>query len=199
MSPYAKALKECADLVWEKQFVVSVPYRATLSAQEIKHYGTFTYGSKARDDAYLNDRIVVMNTTNQMIELYKSNTPISIPNIKDVGEIYEIINNYLVAYANYIQNTIVQHAVPAEDLLLMDKFANEIKQQYNLFVPEQAPRVSELFKLLTTPLTAVKQDPVAQEKKDEATGHVSHSSIFSNALFDFSNKPGKPATSKLWK
>jgi hypothetical protein len=200
-TPIVEELNAAADDVWGKLFTVCLSYKATLNNYDLKTSGTFTYGNKRLDDQYLNEKIVTMLNVDKMIEHYRIGNMMTFPNSHEVGEIYAVVNRYLQGYANLIENTIVQHEVPADDLMLMDRFAAEIKQQYHLFGPEPtAPKVSDIFRLLTTPLVHVESNTVSDGVSSESEGHQSRIKTFGKSLFELANKPGKsPTSERLWK
>ena len=96
------------------------------SEEELKLFGNYITGSKAIDTNLLNTWYQTQIPICKMIDLYKEGKSIKIVKPLDTKTIYEIIDRHINSWINYIKQGINTKAAPMEDLLLMDRFAQEI-------------------------------------------------------------------------
>ena len=107
-------------------------YRVRLNLLEntsedyIKIFGTPITGSKEIDHNLLTRWYVTQMPICKMIDLYKEGKSVKIVNYKDTKEIYEAIDKHLNLWLSFLKQRVNVTTAPVEDLLIMDKFAQEI-------------------------------------------------------------------------
>ena len=109
--------------IWDNLYAVRVPYVETLSEQMIKDFGMPTLGNRALDRQMHSDLVNVVISINAIVEYFKRGVTVYMQNNDDVNEIYNIVNNYLLAWKQQIDNCLNMGNIPTEDLLLLDRFA----------------------------------------------------------------------------
>jgi hypothetical protein len=112
--------------LWDYYFRVKVPYLATRSPTELKYYGTTLTGVKSMDNDIPNQEIITMMPICRMVDLFKEGISIKILHAPDVETIYNYISQHLNYWINELEKGINIRGAPIEDLILMDKFANEV-------------------------------------------------------------------------
>jgi len=125
VSPVSE-LKRTKQIYETKLFKVTVPVVSTMSIEEIRAYGVYQSGNKDVDKAMNSNTVNVMITTKAILEYFKQGVTIRLPKPNDVKEIYIVIQNYLNAWRNTLENGINLIEAPTEDLIELDTLAEEV-------------------------------------------------------------------------
>lgn len=111
--------------LWFKKYHVRVPHIQMLSIEEIEE-GLPTSGDEHHDHASRWEPRHLLLPVHRLAELWGSGANVHFVNSKDTLQIYNDVSAHLVAWKNHIQNEVNYGEVPADDLLLLDQFANSI-------------------------------------------------------------------------
>lgn len=111
--------------LWFVKYHVRVPHIQMLSIAEIED-GLPTSGDEHHDHASRWEPRHLLLPVHRLAELWGSGANIHFVNSKDTLQIYNDVSSHLVAWKNHIQNEVNYGEVPADDLLLLDQFANSI-------------------------------------------------------------------------
>lgn len=123
--------------IWETPFLVSITYKDTCSPEYIRLFGMPTVGDPTIDASMHNSLDQRYITIDKMIEYFKRGIPVRVVKHEDTKNIYEIINNYLLAWKANLTHGINIGDAPVEDLILMDRFAHVVYQHaVQHFTPE---------------------------------------------------------------
>lgn len=125
VSPVSE-LKRTKQIYETKLFKVTVPVVSTMSIEEIRAYGVYQSGNKDVDKSMNSNTVNVMITTKAILEYFKQGVTIRLPKPNDVKEIYIVIQNYLNAWRNTLENGINLIEAPTEDLIELDTLAEEV-------------------------------------------------------------------------
>ncbi len=109
--------------IWDNLYEVRVPYVDTLTTQHIKDIGLPTTGNRILDRQMSQDLVNVVISIDAIVEYYRRGVTVYMRNNNDTTEIYGIVNNYLLAWKENVENGLNVGNVPAEDLMLLDRFA----------------------------------------------------------------------------
>jgi hypothetical protein len=122
----AAPARDTTKALWENYYLARVPYMQTTSVEYMQQVGTYVTGEKDIDRALANQWVTTMLSIAKMIEYYNGGAQIKIVKQSDVKEIYSHISTHLEAWLNYLTHGVNIHNAPIDDLIAMDKFANEI-------------------------------------------------------------------------
>lgn len=117
------SVEKLGALIWDNLYAVRVPYIETQSAQMMKDFGIPTLGSRHMDRQMHQDLVNVVIPIDSIVEYFRRGVTVRMQNNDDTLEIYHIVNNYLLAWKQQIDNCLNLGNVPTEDLLLLDRFA----------------------------------------------------------------------------
>lgn len=112
--------------IWEGLYYMRVPWLATQSTEEIRRFGVPTTGNKLTDIQMYNNPVTVMITINDMVEYFRKGVSITFVDARQTREVYDIVNNYLMAWRDHLQSASANVEVPIDDLLLLDQFAEKL-------------------------------------------------------------------------
>lgn len=111
--------------LWYKKYQVRIPHIQMLSIEDIEE-GLPTSGDAHHDHASRWEPRLMLYPVHRLAELWGTGANIQFVNTKDTLTIYNDISAHLRAWKDLIQNEINYGEVPADDLLLLDQFANSI-------------------------------------------------------------------------
>lgn len=111
--------------LWFKKYQVRIPHIQMLSIEEIED-GLPTSGDEHHDHASRWEPRHMLLPVHRLAELWGAGANIHFVKSEDTLDIYNDISAHLNAWKNHIQNEINYGDVPADDLLLLDQFANSI-------------------------------------------------------------------------
>jgi len=115
-----------ADVIFNKLYKVRVPLLSTYSEEELDIVGIpFNVIDGDNHDAHELTTIVMIPIVS-MVEKYNNGFSVAVVEPRDMDQIYDVITNHLLAWRNHRATSLNQTALPAEDLVLLDKFAQEI-------------------------------------------------------------------------
>lgn len=112
--------------IWEKLFRVRIAYKHLYSIDDIKMFGLPSVQDVNIDYQMQNQLTDVMITINAMVEYFKKGVTVYVPVHKDTKLIYDIIEQYLLAWKEKLDRGINIAVAPLDDLQLLDKFAEKI-------------------------------------------------------------------------
>ncbi len=122
------ASRDSTFYIWEMLFLASVPESATINIEEYKLRGRPSTGDLELDRQNSNALITTWMNINQMVEYRNAGVPVRIHSDEDVKTIYEYIQHHLLAWSAKVQRGLNNIAAPLDDLLAMERFAEEIFQ-----------------------------------------------------------------------
>lgn len=114
------------ELIWSKLFLVSIKYKYLQSDDELRMFGLSSVYDTDLDNSTHNQLIDIMINIDKMVEYYRKGITVNIKVHSDTKIIYNIINEYLFAWKNRLNNGINIGIAPLDDLLLLDQFAGSI-------------------------------------------------------------------------
>lgn len=118
--------KDTTKDLWEKLFLVKVPYSATLSETDINMFGTPTVLDKDMDRNIMRSLTTIMIPVVSIIEYYRKGVTVKIVNRDDVLTIYTAIQDHLEYWAKHVKTGLNVGSAPIADLILMDEFAHKL-------------------------------------------------------------------------
>lgn len=122
----ATPTRDTTRALWENYYLARVPYMQTTSVEYMRQVGTYVTGDKDVDRALANQWVTTMLSIAKMIEFYASGAQIKIVKQSDIKEIYKHISTHLEAWLHHLTHGVNIHNAPIDDLITMDRFANEI-------------------------------------------------------------------------
>ena len=181
------AIARTGALIWESMYEVSVPYVETISAEAMKHHGLPTVGNRAFDRQMNNDLVNVVITIDAMVEYYRRGVSVRLRNGADAKQIYDIVNNYLLAWKEQIESCINVGNVPSEDLMLLDRFAEMLFPVAKRWGATPTPARSFFENFFTANGTFVTRNslfaaPKEGEVPEEQEAHISQSNALAAAI-----------------
>jgi len=108
--------------IWNNRYQCFVRKLDLIPEGEIRNRGIFTYGNQAQDRDMINERILTYQTVDEMVELSRRGVTITWPKRKDAIKIYELINEHILLWVDYLRWSGMYNA-PYDDLIEMDEFA----------------------------------------------------------------------------
>ncbi len=116
-----------AEVIFRKLFSVRVPIISTYSEQELETVGVPVNVIDGKKHDSYNEMTLVMITIADMVEKYNNGMPITVVNEKDIIEIYDVVQKHLNAWKFQKITSPNQAQIGVDDdLILMDKFINEV-------------------------------------------------------------------------
>jgi hypothetical protein len=119
-------IEQLADQIWSGLWEMKVAYIETLSEHELKNRGTLHSGNKQLDRQMYQDQVNVCITIDAMVEYFARGVTVVFRNYPDTKKVYDIVNDYLLAWRQQVEQGINLGGVPTEDLLLLDRFAEAL-------------------------------------------------------------------------
>lgn len=110
--------------LWFVRYQCRVPYIQTLSIEDLEQNGLPTSGDAHHDHAMQWEPRLISIPIHRMADLWHSGANIALVNRKDAPKIYEAISAHLFAWRHHIEHSYHPVAPPADDLLVLDQFAN---------------------------------------------------------------------------
>lgn len=121
-----KQLKDTTVGIWDYLYYVRVPYLATMSVEYLREYGIPSSGDANIDREQANQLLSTYLSIAKLVDYHKEGVPIRVVNREDVKRIYDAISDHLNAWKEQLTQGINIGDAPIEDLLAMDRFANDI-------------------------------------------------------------------------
>lgn len=115
-----------ADVLWDHLYLVKFPKMATTSVDYLRAVGMHITGDRRIDETMAGEWITTYISIARMIEYYEKGVQIRIIKEDDVEDIYYKISAHLDAWINHLRYAINIGDAPIEDLIEMDRFANDI-------------------------------------------------------------------------
>lgn len=125
MRPQKQKLPQCDDL-FDKYFKVRMSYFRSRSLEYLKTYGMRVSGFEEIDRNLENQQIVTEMTVDRMFEKWRTGVTVSLIRYDDSADVYKIIHNHLIAWAEYLSTGINTGAAPLKDLVELDIFAGVV-------------------------------------------------------------------------
>lgn len=113
-------------LVTRHKFMCSIPELQSRSVNHIKVFGTPTTGDRAIDSELAKQWLTTFLSIKDMVDYHKQGISIRIKSKNDVVTMYDFISRYLQAWKNYLNEGLNIGGSPIDDLVAMDRFANEV-------------------------------------------------------------------------
>ena len=111
------------DDLWDKYYKVKMLYLHSRSADHVRKYGVRISGIDEIDRNLDKQEIETEMNIDSMFEKWRKGVTIRVVNYNDTAEIYKIIHAHLVAWAEYLSNSINVGEAPLKDLIELDEFA----------------------------------------------------------------------------
>jgi hypothetical protein len=119
-------IKDTTAEIWDILYFVRIPYLATMSIDHIREFGIPTTGDKNTDRSQASQLITTYLSIAKLVDYHREGIPIRIINSTDIPKIYAAIANHLDAWKVQLSNGLNIGDAPIEDLLAMDRFANDV-------------------------------------------------------------------------
>lgn len=130
-------LEDTTKDIWERLWYCSFSRSLTTSEDYYKIFGRPSTGFKRFDKTSEDDVVSTMITIDTMVEYYKQGVTIAVMNYDDTRLIYECIQKHLMAWRDYLKNSInMAGAPPIEDLIELDRFANAVYDKAKYLIPK---------------------------------------------------------------
>lgn len=127
----------CNDL-WDKYYMVKMPYLQSRPVEQIRRFGVRISENEMLDRQRETEMIVTQLNIDMMFEYWRKGVTIRVINYNDTAEIYKIIHQHLIAWAEYLSGGINTGAAPLKDLIELDEFASIVYDKaVNIFSQEQ--------------------------------------------------------------
>ena len=133
-----EAGKDSTFYLWEILFLASVPESATVSIEDYKLRGRPSTGDLELDRMNANALTTTWMNIAKMVEYRSNGVPVRIHSDEDVKTIYEYIQNHLLAWSAKVQRGMNSIDAPLDDLLAMERFAEEIFQHAKWMFGDQS-------------------------------------------------------------
>lgn len=192
--------------IWEDLYTVKMPYKHTISLNDLKEFGLPTTGNDLLDKQIHNEVVTIMIPIDAIVEYYRAGIKVVFPRSNELEPMYNTVNRYLIAWKKQLEHGVNISGAPVDDLILLDKFASELYQQTRLINGDKVSPLANISTLLGgngvigrdslfKNLAAGESAAPAGEDK-----HYSLSSIFSSKIFGGSPTPPEaPRQSTRWK
>lgn len=118
--------KDTVRLIFDDLYMIRVPSFATKTDLELRLFGTVYTGNPDIDKGHLDEIVTVMWSINRMVEAAKKGIPIRVVNPNDTKLMFEAVNKHLLAWKNYKENGININTIPYNDLIELDRFADNL-------------------------------------------------------------------------
>jgi len=119
--------------IWENIYIVRMRYIDTLSTEMIKIRGVPTVQDAGLDRSMHTQPITCGITIDAMVEHFKRGVRIAFVNNDDAMRVYNIVNEYLLAWQHEFDTSLNTGGAPHEDLLTLDRFAVALYPQAAMF------------------------------------------------------------------
>lgn len=181
------AIERTGKPIWTNLYGMRVPFVETQSGDMLKRAGMLNSGNRLLNRQMHNEVVAVVITINDMVEYFRRGVTLTFQNSLETREVYDIVNNYILAWREQVHNGINLGEVPTEDLMLLDRFAETLHPVAVKF--GAAPRnTGSLFtNLLTGNGKFVTRDsflskPDTDEQPMQQQRHVSHANPLAKAI-----------------
>lgn len=173
------------EIIFERKYEIRIKVIDNLSVEEISHYGRYTTGDKAYDNALLEELITRWMSINEMLEYYKRGKPFRVVNIRDTEEIYATVHQYLLCWENRLKNSVNIGNAPIEDLIDLDSFAGKIHGYACETMKVQRTQSSLMNYFNSVGLGRSNTHEQVHEDKTALKSHNSLAEIFSEAIMGY--------------
>lgn len=109
--------------IWDKYYKVRMRYLHSRSVEQVRKFGIRISGIDEIDRDLDKQMIETEMNIDTMFEKWRKGVTIRVINYNDTAEIYRIIHAHLVAWAEYLANSINVGDAPLKDLIELDQFA----------------------------------------------------------------------------
>ena len=125
--PQGDAIQRAGAPIWDNLYEMRLAYMDTLAAETITRRGTLFTGNKQLDRFNAQEPVHVVINIDKMVEYFKEGVTITFRNPgRDCREVYDLVNNYLLAWRVQLENGLNLGNVPVQDLMDLDRFAEKI-------------------------------------------------------------------------
>ncbi len=136
--------------IFGKTYLYAIPGYFRYSKEYNKIVGHLDTGSKALNQAVMNEYVDVGGTIEDMLRLYAVGADIKMRDGKDLVTIYEVLTAHLHFWSRHVNNDPNVRDAPLESLYLMSDYCQTIQSQVKGFKPQvgdvpHLKRVSMLF------------------------------------------------------
>lgn len=112
--------------LFNKSYLVYVPYSATVPKQELKEYGVVGFHTKESLARYLSDPILVHATPVQIATMMSNGDSVSLHNAEDAATMYDALVQHLENWMLVGQQHLVSRLPPLSDLIALDELAGAL-------------------------------------------------------------------------
>ena len=119
--------------IWSELFMVKMAFRDVLTTEQIRDFGMPSTGVEEIDREIRQDKVTCMITIDAMAEHYRAGRRVVIVNWPDLERIYDIIDKYLLIWAQLLEGALNTGDAPIEDLILLDEMANSLYEQSKVY------------------------------------------------------------------
>lgn len=123
--------------IWDELYLCRIPLITTRDIEHIDRYGCYTTLDKNIDNMVMTELTTTYINVDRMVELYREGVTIRLVNSNDIVKIYNAIQDHILAWAERIERAVNIGDIPLDDLILMDRFANEIYVNAKFYFTEE--------------------------------------------------------------
>lgn len=122
--------------LWENYYHVRMRYLHSRSHDYIRNYGVRVSGVPELDQERETEMIDTEMNIDSMFEKWRQGVTIRVVKYEDTYEIYRIIHDHIVSWAEYLETRVNVGNAPLQDLIELDQFASVVYDKAkNLFEP----------------------------------------------------------------
>lgn len=122
LTPLQKAKKNMK----ESLFLICIAFRDSLSVEYVRLHGTPTVGDPDIDRQMLGDDFNRYANAETICAIHAKGAPVRFPNQEDSYRFYVVLQDYLVAWRDYLHYGMNTGDAPIEELIRMDGVAERI-------------------------------------------------------------------------
>lgn len=185
----ASSVERAGAPIWEYLYEMRVPYVETLSEDVLTMAGMPDSGNRHLNRQMHQDLVNVVITIDAMVEYFKRGVTVNFRNPADTKAVYDIVNNYLLAWRQQIDHGINLGSIPTEDLLVLDRFAERlypVALRYGAVPRNTGSLFANLLsgngQFLTRSSLFPQKDEHGNDKPDVAEKHVSHANDLAKSI-----------------
>lgn len=127
--------------LFNRSFMVYMPYSATVSREELYEYGVVGLHTKESLRKYLDDPILVNATLVQIAEAIGRGDQVSLSDTKDAAVMYDLVVQHLENWLKIGHTHLASRLPPLEDLIAFDELAGTL---HPYVIVEDDPTVTSI-------------------------------------------------------
>lgn len=126
-------INRLGERIWSEIFGVKIQHKFTLDPEVVREIGVRSSTDPERDKFNMDKYKSVYMNVDDIYELYKRGVEIRFKRNSDLGTMYDIVNAYLEAWADFLTYAVNDKTGPIEDLIGLDDFASTLLRLSDTF------------------------------------------------------------------